>query len=413
MTEKTVDGMVVVRNLLETCHKDEMREILARALSEVMDAEVSSLCGADRYERTDERTTYRNGYRPRTFDTRMGEIELSIPKVREGTYLPAFLEYRRRMEKAFVNVLSEAYVLGVSTRKVDKLVKAMGASGISKSQVSRIAAVLDEQVQDFLTRPIDEWYPYLWLDALYLKVREGSRVVSKAVFVAYGAGETGFRQVLGIEVADGEMEDAWQKFLGGLVQRGLKNVKLVISDAHQGLKNAIRGVFNGTSWQRCRVHFMRNVLCRVPKDSQNWVSAALKQVFAQQSKKDAKEAMGKVIQMVAAKFPGAADTVLAAEDDVLTYMDFPEEHWRQLHSTNPLERLNKEIRRRTDVVGIFPTVNSVLRLVGMLLIEQNDEWLVGRRYFSLGSIEKVRQMEQKQLPAPSETEESDAAVGNG
>ena len=291
MTEKTVDGMVVVRNLLETCHKDEMREILARALSEVMDAEVSSLCGADRYERTDERTTYRNGYRPRTFDTRMGEIELSIPKVREGTYLPAFLEYRRRMEKAFVNVLSEAYVLGVSTRKVDKLVKAMGASGISKSQVSRIAAVLDEQVQDFLTRPIDEWYPYLWLDALYLKVREGSRVVSKAVFVAYGAGETGFRQVLGIEVADGEMEDAWQKFLGGLVQRGLKNVKLVISDAHQGLKNAIRGVFNGTSWQRCRVHFMRNVLCRVPKDSQNWVSAALKQVFAQQSKKDAKEAM--------------------------------------------------------------------------------------------------------------------------
>jgi len=403
MAEKTVDGLVVLSNVLETFHKDELRKMLEKSLIEVMEAEVSKVCGAGLHERNEERHTHRNGYRERAFETRLGAIELAIPKPRQGSYMPSFLEPRRRWEKGFVNVVCEAYVNGVSVRKVDRLVKAMGATGMSKSEVSRVAEVLDEEVQEFLTRPIDTWCPYLWLDAIYLKVREGSRVVSKAVLVAYGVTENGYRQVLGLDVADGEMEDAWQKFLAGLIQRGLKGVMLAISDAHLGLKNAIRNVLVGASWQRCSVHFRRNVLSRVPKHAQGWVAAALKQAFAQQNGDEAKEAMGKVIGMLRAKFPAAAAVVEGAEDDVLAYMAYPKEHWRQLHSTNPLERLNKEIRRRTDVVGIFPSDKSTLRLVGTLLMEQNDEWLVGRRYFSLGSIEKLRQIRRAQLPQPGET----------
>lgn len=412
MTEKTVDGLVVLSNVLETFHKDELRKMLEKSLIEVMEAEVSKVCGAGLHERNEERQTHRNGYRERLFETRLGAIELAIPKPRQGSYMPSFLEPRRRWEKGFVNVVCEAYVNGVSVRKVDRLVKAMGATGMSKSEVSRVAEVLDAEVQEFLTRPIDTWCPYLWLDAIYLKVREGSRVVSKAVLVAYGVTESGYRQVLGLEVADGEMEDSWQKFLAGLIQRGLKGVMLAISDAHVGLKNAIRNVLVGASWQRCSVHFRRNVLSRVHKHAQGWVAAALKQAFAQQNGEEAKEAMGKVIDMLNTKFPAAAAIVEGAEDDVLAYMAYPKEHWRQLHSTNPLERLNKEIRRRTDVVGIFPSGKSTLRLVGTLLMEQNDEWLVGRRYFSLGSIEKLRHIRRQQLPQPGDVPgEGEAANG--
>lgn len=390
MTERTVDGMDMLGNELESGHKDLLLELLGRGLHQVMEAEVNQLCGAGFRERSEERKTSRNGYRERSLDTRMGTVELRIPKLRQGSYLPSFLEPRRRWEQAFVSVVSEAYVLGVSTRKVDELIKAMGAGGMSKSEVSRLAQSLDEQVQAFRRRKLDKAYPYLWLDALYLKVREGSQVVSKAVLVAYGVSEFGEREVVGCEVADGEMEDAWKGFLGGLVERGLRGVRLVISDAHVGLRKGIRAALNGVSWQRCTVHFMRNVLSRVPKLAQGFVSAALKGIFSQSTQQEARQALHKAVELLSARYPAAAALLEEAEEDVLAYMSFPEKHWRQIHSTNPLERQNREIRRRTDVVGIFPNAPATVRLVTMLLLEQNDEWAVGRRYFSLESMQLLK-----------------------
>jgi len=298
-----------------------------------------------------------------------------------------------------VNVVAEAYVLGVSTRKVEDLVEAMGARGMSKSEVSRMASELDQYVDEFRRRPLEHAYPYLWLDALYIKVHEGARVVSKAVLIAYGVSELGEREVIGVNVADGEMEDAWRSFLASLVERGLRGVQLVISDAHAGLRRARQGVLNGVAWQRCRVHFMRNVLARVSKSAQGFVSAVLKQIFAQPSLEKAEEALSQAIELLQEKYPAAAHVVCEGADDVLTYKTFPEKHWRQIHSTNPLERINREIRRRTDVIGIFPNGAAVIRLVGMLLKEQNDEWAVGRRYFSLESMAllKGNEVEPKQL----------------
>lgn len=386
MTEPNVGGIALLSKVLEQTQPDQLKTLLQQTLRAVMNHEAQALCSAPYGGRTAERTNHRNGYRERTLETRMGTLELAIPKLRQGSYFPSFLEPRRRWERAFVQVVSEAYVLGVSTRKVEDLVEAMGAKGMSKSEVSRMAGELDAQVGAFKNRPLSGVFPYVWLDAVYIKVRERMRVVSKAVLVAYGVSEQGERQVLGVEVADSEMEMAWRRFLEGLIARGLRGTQLVISDAHSGLKAAIRAVLNGTSWQRCRVHFLRNALAKAPKKLQGFVSATLRHVFSQPSKAEAHQAMRAAIDVLRARCPAVADIVEGAEDEVLTYMSFPEKHWRQVHSTNPLERLNREIRRRTDVVGIFPNEHAALRLIGMLLAEQNDEWAVGRRYFSLESM---------------------------
>jgi putative transposase len=399
MTKSTVDATETASKLIQTSHTSALLQMLVHALTSVMDSEAGALCGAEYGERSDERRNVRNGYRDRVLETRMGTVDLKIPKLREGSYLPSFLDPRRRWEQAFVSVVSEAYVLGVSTRKVDELIKAMGAGGMSKSEVSRLCASLDEQVEAFRRRKLDRAYPYLWLDALYLKAREGQHVVSKATLIAYGVSEFGEREVIGVEVADGEMEDAWRSFLGGLVARGLRGVKLVVSDAHLGLRAGIRGALNGVEWQRCTVHFMRNVLCRVPKAAQGFVAAALKSIFSQTSKDEARQALHKAVELVAPKYPAAAAVVAEAEDDVLSYLSFPDKHWRQIHSTNPLERQNREIRRRTDVVGIFPNATSALRLVTMLLVEQNDEWAVNRRYFSLESMLSLKSPPAIEAPA--------------
>jgi transposase-like protein len=390
MTIENVDARALLSKALVDGSGDFLLKVLVNALQQVMEAEVSAVCNASHGERTADRVVSRNGYRARALETRLGTADLAIPKLRKGSYFPSFIEPRRRWEQAFVNVVSEAYVLGVSTRQVEELVEAMGAKGISKSEVSRMATSLDEQVRAFRTRPLgDQAWPYLWLDAVYLKVREGGRVVSKAFLVAYGVNDTGVRQVLGCAVAAGEMESAWKGFLEDLVARGLSGVQLVISDAHTGLRAGIRGVLNGTTCQRCTVHFLRNVLSRLPRQAQSFASAAVRAIFRQPDLATAKEAAGKAIELLDKKYPDAAQVIRDAEDDVLAFMSFPEKHWRQIKSTNPLERLNREIRRRTDVVGIFPNDASVLRLVTMLLVEQNDEWLVGRRYFSEGSMTEM------------------------
>ena len=397
MTRTKVDQLEPLGKVLREQQSDALRELLSSALARVMDWEANQACNASYGERSEERLNSRNGYRARELETRLGTLRLGIPKLRQGSYMPSFLEPRRRWERAFVNVVSEAYVLGVSTRKVEELVESMGARGMSKSEVSRMAAELDTQVNEFRRQPLEKEYPYMYLDALYVKVREGGRVVSKAALVAYGVAETGEREVLGVDVAAGEMESAWKSFLESLVSRGLRGVELVISDNHSGLRKAIRAVMNGSSWQRCTVHFMRNVLARVPRTAQGMVSALVRTVFQQPSYEEARAAMGKALATLEPKYPEAAEVVREAEDDVLSHMSFPSAHWRQIRSTNPLERLNKEIRRRTDVVGIFPNAASSLRLIAMVLVEQNDEWAVGRRYFSLESMAQLRGVQQGAL----------------
>lgn len=388
MTDKTkVDLVSVMSNVLEGEHGDVLKAALSEMLHAVMDAQVSQLCGAAWGERSAERVNSRNGTRTRPLETRLGTVELEIPKLRTGSYLPPFVQPRRRWEQAFVNVVAEAYVMGVSTRKVESLVEAMGARGMSRSEVSRMAAVLDGQVQAFRTRPLESEFPYIWLDGMYLKVREGGRIVSKAVLVAFGVNTDGQREVLGVQVTQGEMETCWRSFLAHLVERKLRGVKLVISDAHAGLRKAVQSVLNGTTWQRCYVHFLRDVSSHLPKAAQGFVLAALRNVFHQTTLEHAQEAMTKAIELLERKYPKVAELVREAEADVLAYFAFPEAHRKQIRSTNPLERLNKELRRRTRVVGIFPTDASVLRLVGMLLVEQHEEWTAGdRRYFSANSM---------------------------
>jgi putative transposase len=392
MTPTTnVELLTAFGDILQNGHGDVLLSMLSKALMQFMEAEVTELCGAAPGERSAARENQRNGYRERPFETRLGTVGLQIPKLRQGTYLPPFVSPRRRWEQAFVNVVAMAYVEGVSTRKVEALVEAMGAKGMSKSEVSRMAASLDEQVTAFRERRLDHVeMPYIWLDALYVKVREGGRVVSKAVLVGFGVTAEGEREVLGVQVAAGEMEPCWRAFLQDLTRRGLKGVRLVMSDAHTGLRAAIRSVLNGTTWQRCYVHFIRSILAHLPKSKQGFIAAALRNVFQQTTIEHAREAMTKVIALLETKHPNVAELVREAEDDVLAYFAFPEGHRRQIRSTNPLERLNKELRRRVRVVGIFPNDASVLRLVGMLLVEQHDEWLASdRRYFSSGSMKQL------------------------
>ena len=368
---------------------DWLRAVVERVVQELMEAEVSAQIGAGRYERTEERTTQRNGYRHRPWDTRVGTLELAIPKLRAGSYFPSWLEPRRRAEQALVAVVAEAYVQGVSTRKVEALVQALGIAGLSKSEVSRLAASLDDQVAAFRTRRLDADYPYLWLDARYEHVREGGRVVSMAVIVAYGVRADGVREVLGLDIGLSEDVALWRAFLQDLVARGVRGVQLVVSDAHQGLKQAIREVFVGASWQRCRVHFVRNVLARVPKSAQAMVAATIRTIFQQPDRRAAQAQLAHVVATLEDRFPKVVPLLVEAEEEILTFYDFPPEHWRQVYSTNPLERLNKELKRRSAVVGIFPNRDAVLRLLGAVLAEQNDDWLVGRRYFSEASMRKV------------------------
>lgn len=390
MAKNTMDVTAFVGKLLSEDEPDVLREGI-RVLTELlMDAEVSGAIGAERYERTEDRIANRNGYRTRRWDTRVGTIELRIPKVAPGTYFPSLLEPRRRAEQALAAVVQEAYVKGVSTRKVDDLVRALGIDGISKSEVSRICKELDREVEAFRSRPIEGEFPYLWLDATYHKVREGGRVISMATVVAVGCSAEGFRRVLGVDAGPAESKAFWTSFLRGLVGRGLRGVHLVISDAHQGLRDAIRKIFTGAAWQRCRVHFMRNLLALVPKAAQETVAAFVRTVFSQPDHASALAQLHVVAEGLRPRFLAAADLLEDAAEDLLAHMHFPADHRRRLHSTNPLERLNKELKRRSHVVGIFPNRASLVRLIGMVLLEQDDEWQVAdRRYFGLESMRQI------------------------
>lgn len=373
-----------------------------RALSQaLMEMEVEEHIGAGRHERTEGRTGQRNGYRERTWDTRAGAIELKVPRVRDGSYFPSLLEPRRRAERALSAVVQEAYVHGVSTRKVDELVKALGITGISKSRVSELCEELDEEVERFRNRPLEGDYPYIWIDATYVKARQDGRVASVAVVIAVGVkGETGEREVLGLDVGPSEDGAFWTAFLRSLVARGLSGVRLVTSDAHRGLKGAIGAVLHGASWQRCRVHFMRNALSLVPKAAQQMVGATIRTVFAQPDTQSARQQWRRVSDGFRSRFPRLADLMDEAEEDVLSYASFPPEHWQKIWSNNPLERLNKEVKRRTNVVGIFPNEEAVIRLVGAVLSEQHDEWQVSKRYFSAGSLAKLERKEEAVVEQP-------------
>jgi putative transposase len=385
---KRMTAEEVVGYLLDGEGLDFLKESLLWVVQQLMEAEVSQLIGAERGERApDERLTQRNGYRSRPWQTRAGELELAIPKLRRGSYFPSFLEPRRRSEQALVSVVQEAYVAGVSTRKVDQVVESLGLR-ISRSEVSRICQGLDEQVDAFRHRPLEGRYPYLWLDAKVEKVRDGGRVVRKALVLAYGVHESGYREVIALDVGEAETEAFWRSFLRSLVKRGLTGVRLVVSDAHEGLKKAIAQVL-GCPWQRCSVHFLREALGHVRKDQQGMVAALLRPLFNADSGEHARELVGDALGRLAKPLPKVAALLEEAEEDLLAFYGFPSDHWPKLRSTNPLERVNREIGRRTDVVGIFPNDRALLRLAASVVIEQNDEWLVGRRYLSNHSLEAI------------------------
>jgi len=368
---------------------DVVRELLGHIVQRLMDFEIEQRCGAEYGERAEDRSNSRNGYRDRLWETRAGSIDVRIPKLRRGScYFPGFLEPRRTAEKALVAVVQEAYIQGVSTRSVDELVKAMGMIGISKSQVSRLCGEIDERVNAFLDRPIEGDWPYIWIDATYVKVRQAGRIVSVAVIIAVGVNTDGIREVLGVAVGPSEAEPFWTDFLRSLTRRGLRGVKLVISDAHLGLKAAIAKVFKAT-WQRCRVHFIRNALAYAGKGQRQMVLAFINTVFAQENADAARAQWDIVSDQLRAKFPKLAVMLNDAKFDVLAFMDFPKAHRTQIASTNPLERVNAEIKRRTDVVGIFPNDPAIVRLIGALLLEQNDEWQLQRRYMQLEGLQVV------------------------
>ncbi len=373
-----------------------LREGVRLLAQELMDLEVSQHLGADRYERTGERRGHRNGTRERPWDTRVGTIELSVPRVRDNSYFPSLLQPRKRAEQALVAVVQEAYVHGVSTRRVDDLVQALGMTGISKSQVSRLCQTLDAEVERFRNRRLEGPYPYLWLDATFPKVRQDGRVVSMALVIAIGVNARGEREVLGLDVGASETGAFWLSFLRNLVARGLSGVRLVTSDAHEGLKGAIAAVLHGAAWQRCRVHWLRNAMALVPKSAQQMVGATIRTVFSQPDADGTREQWDRVADSFRGRFDRVAELMDESREDVLAYLGYPHAHWRQAWSTNPLERLNRELGRRTDVVGIFPNEAALIRLAGAVLAEQHDEWQVSRRYFS---AESMALLEQKEVDA--------------
>jgi len=364
---------------------DFLRALAESVLQLIMEADVEGLIGAGRYERGEARQTWRNGYRERSLDTRLGTLNLKIPKMRSGSYFPSFLEPRKTVEKALVAVIQEAWINGVSTRKVDELVQAMGMTGISKSSVSKLCKDIDERVNAFLKRPLGGDWPYLWLDATWLKMREGGRIVSVAAIIAVAVNTEGKREIVGLHIGPSEAEPFWTSFLRDLVRRGLSGVKLVVSDAHEGLKAAITRVL-GATWQRCRVHAMRNALAYVPKGQHTMVAAAIRQAFIQPDHDGAVQTWRHVADQLRARWPKLGAFMDDAEADVLAYMAFPSQHRTKLHSTNPLERLNKEVKRRADVVGIFPTEDSIVRLIGAVLLEANDEWQLQHRYMQVEAM---------------------------
>jgi transposase-like protein len=387
-----MDVLSWLRKQLEDADVDLLREMVSAFVATLMGAEVDAICNAEYGKRSPERHNSRNGYRDRRWDTRTGTIDLKIPKLRSGSYFPDWLvQPRRRAEQALVAVVADCYLAGVSTRRVDKLVKTLGIEGISKSQVSQLAQSLDDIVAQFRNRPLDAGpYTYLWLDALVVKCREGGRVVNVCCVIATAVNSDGRREVLGVDLVTCEDGAGWVAFLRGLKARGLTGVKLVISDAHEGLKDAIATVLDGACWQRCRTHFMRNLLTRVPKSAQDLVATFVRSIFAQPDHAAVSAQHGRVVVELEERFPDAAAMLADAATDILAFATFPKEHWRQIWSNNPQERLNREIRRRTDVVGIFPNRDAIIRLVGAVLAEQHDEWQVCRRYMSIESLTKAR-----------------------
>lgn len=391
MVGSSLDLRTWIRKQLEEADSDLLRELVADMAEALMSADADGACNASFGERSPERINSRNGYRPRRWDTRVGTIDLAIPKLRAGSYFPEWLlEPRRRAERALISVVADCYLAGVSTRRVDKLVRQLGIEGISKSQVSKLATELDSIVEAFRSRPLDASpYTYVWLDALTHKVREGGRIVSVAAVIAIGVNHEGFREVLGLDVITTEDGAGWVAFLRGLVARGLEGVQLVISDDHRGLVEAIASVL-GSSWQRCRTHFARNVLTRVPRSAQPMVATLVRSIFTQPGRAEVLAQHARVVAHLSGDFESAAALLDDAREDILAFSTFPQAHWKQIWSNNPLERLNKEIRRRTDVVGIFPNRAAVIRLVGAVLAEQHDEWAVARRYMGLESLTKAR-----------------------
>jgi putative transposase len=396
----TDERMALIELIEKGADADLIRDMLAFAAERLMNLEVEALTGAPAGVRSPERLTHRNGYRERAWDTRAGRIDLAIPRLRKGSYFPTFLEPRRTAEKALTAVIQEAYIQGISTRSVDDLVKAMGASGISKSQVSRLCEEIDERVNAFLARPIEGEWPYLWIDATYLKTREAGRIISTAVILAIGVNADGRREVLGVATGASEAEPFWTAFLRSLADRGLRGVKLVIADDHKGLRAAATRVFHA-SHQRCRVHWMRNAMAHLAPKQRPAVVAMLKTIFAQDTAEAAREQWASVADALRERCPKLVELMDRSREEVLVYMSFPREHWAQIASTNPLERLNGEIKRRADVVGIFPNDRAVVRLVGALMLEQNDEWAVSRRYMSLESLSTLSDDPVRRLSAVS------------
>ncbi|MFN2593947.1 MAG: IS256 family transposase [Actinomycetota bacterium] len=387
-----MDAVGWLRKPVEEAEPDLLREMVQVFAETLMGADADAFCNAAFGERSTKRTNRRNGYRSRRWDTRAGTIDLRVPKLRSGSYFPDWLlERHRRAEQALIACVVECYVRGVSTRRVDGVVKTLGLEGMSKSQVSELCKMLDEQVEAFRNRPLDQGpYTYVWMDALVVKVREQGRIVNVAAVIATAVNADGHREILGLDLITTEDGAGWTAFLRGLVARGLSGVQLVISDAHEGLKDAIASCLPGASWQRCRTHFARNLLCKVPRSAQPFVATLHRSIFAQPGPDEVWEQHARVVEQISTRFPDAANRLTDAAADVLAFTTFPKEHWRQIWSNNPQERLNKEIRRRTDVVGIFPNRAAVIRLVGAVLAEQHDEWQVCRRYMSVEQLAKAR-----------------------